>query len=94
MNYFSPLIYQKIGLISLLLLQTFFSSSANCFDKFSIEINQIQSNNWQINNASLSLQDINSPTQQLVLSIKQLALPEPFSELTLLDVQCSIFSWQ
>ena len=94
MNYFSPLIYQKIGLISLLLLQTFFSSSANCFDKFSIDINQIQSNNWQINNASLSLQDINSPTQQLVLSIKQLALPEPFSQLTLLDVQCSIFSWQ
>ncbi|MCK5191221.1 MAG: hypothetical protein KAR12_14335, partial [Methylococcales bacterium] len=64
------------------------------FEKLSLDIQQIENNDWQLNGVSLTLFDLNKQTQQLSLSIKQLSLPEPLSGLKFFDIQCVKFSWQ
>lgn len=64
------------------------------FEELSVDIKQIENTDWQLNDVSLSLFDINNQTQQLSLSIKQLSLPEPLSGLKFFDIQCVRFSWQ
>ena len=67
---------------------------ANALENLSIEVEQIKSNDWQLNNLSLSLSDLQNSSQQLSLLIKQITLPDPFSEIKIFDIQCSDFSWQ
>ncbi|MCK5355562.1 MAG: C4-dicarboxylate ABC transporter, partial [Methyloprofundus sp.] len=64
------------------------------FEELSVDIKQIENTDWQLNDVSLSLFDLNKQTQQLSLSIKQLSLPEPLSELKFFDIRCVKFSWQ
>ena len=70
------------------------TQTVNAFDKLSIDVAKIDTKDWQLNDVSLTLLNIDQQTQQLVLSIKQLTLPEPFTDITFFDVQCLSFSWQ
>lgn len=69
------------------------AQAVNAFDQLSFEIENIVSKDWQLNHVNLSLLDIDQQPQ-LVLSIKQLTLPQPFKDITFFDVRCLSFSWQ
>jgi len=60
----------------------------------SINVEQISSNDWQLNDVSFSLFDFHNQTQQFAASIRHIQLPEPFSDIKFLDIQCLSFSWQ
>ena len=59
----------------------------------SINVEQISSNNWQLNDVSFSIFDFHNQTQQLAASIKHIQLPEPFSDIKFLNIQCLSLSW-
>ncbi len=71
-----------------------YSQSANAFEQLSIEIQQLKAKDWQVNEASLSLINLDKKTPQLVLFIKQLSLPKPLSKIDFFDIQCQQFTWQ
>lgn len=74
--------------------QLFFTHSLQAIEQLSINVEKIKSKGWLLTDVRLSLLDLDEQTQQLVLSIGQLILPEPFSEIKLVDVKCRIFNWQ
>ena len=79
-----------LALICILL----FIKPANALENLSIEVEQIKSKDWQLKNISLSILELQNPSQLLTLQIEQISLPEPFADIKLVDVQCSQFSWQ
>ncbi len=80
--------------MSCLIFLLLFSHSLSAFEKLSINIEQIDSKEWQLKDIGFSLTELHQHTQQLVLSIRQLSLPEPFQNINLFDVRCMSFSWQ
>ena len=70
------------------------SQTLSALEGVSINVEQISSNDWQLNDVSFSLFDFHNQTQQLASSIKHIQLPEPFSEIKFLDIQCLSFIWQ
>lgn len=85
------LILMHFILVSVLLLNT---QTVKALEKLSLVVENINSNNWQLEGVSLSLSALSDKTPQLALSIKQLSLPEPFSDILLFDIQCLSFDWQ
>jgi hypothetical protein len=63
------------------------SQSVNALEGVSINVEQISSNDWQLNDISFSLFDFHNQTQQFASSIKHIQIPEPFSGLKFLDIQ-------
>jgi len=85
------LFYSKFLALIFILLSI---NPVNALENISLEVEQIKTKNWQLKNIQFSLLDIPNSSQQLTLLIKQIALPEPFSEIKLFDIQCRQFSWQ
>lgn len=81
----------KLTLLSFVLV---FTNPVNALDNLSIEINNIINPSWQIDNARLTLDDLQKSPQQLGLTIDKLTLPKPFSDLQIVNVKCHQFSWQ
>ena len=77
----------------LLILSVFFSCAVNvqAINAISIDIQQIQSKDWQLKNVSFNLTDLDNNAQKITLSAKQLSLPEPYDKLTFFNVDCSFF---
>ncbi len=67
---------------------------AKALESIIFDIEQIKTKDWQLKNISLALFDIQNPSQQLTLLIKQIVLPKPFTDIKLFDIQCSQFTWQ
>lgn len=59
---------------------------------FSLHIADINAANWNIQGIHLALTGLAQDAQQLTLSIARLSLPEPFNELTLVNIRCGTFS--
>lgn len=85
---------QNYSAVCCLIILLFFNQSLSAFEKLSINIEQIDSKEWQLKDISFSLTELYQNTQQFVLSIRQLSLPEPFQNTNLFDVRCLSFSWQ
>lgn len=85
--------WYSVHLLSFLWL-LFSVQSVTALDQFSIEIAQIESKDWQLNGMKLALSNLQKKNQILSSSINQLVLPEPFSTIKLLDIQCTQFNWQ
>ncbi len=79
----------KVIILSLLLF-----SQANALESINIEVKNIKAKGWLLNDIKLSLFDFQAPSQQLGLLIKEITLPEPFSSINLVEVQCTKFNWQ
>lgn len=75
--------------IFLLLTQT-----VSALEGISINVEKISSHDWHLNDVSFSLFDFHNQTQQLASSIKHIVLPEPFSDIKFLDIQCLSFIWE
>ncbi len=71
-----------------------FTQAVVALDTVSIELDQLESKQWQFNGIKLSLSELQQETQQLVLSIEQLHLAEPLADLSFFDIHCLEFSWQ
>lgn len=69
-------------------------NSANALENLTFDVEHIKTKDWQLSNVSLSLFDLQNPSQQLSLHIKKIVLPKPFSGIKLFDIQCSKFTWQ
>jgi len=80
--------------LALLFFVLVFTNPANALDNINLEIVQINKQSWQIDNARLSLDDLQKSPQQLALRIDRLTLPKPFSDLQIVNVKCHQFSWQ
>jgi len=80
--------------IFVLILTLLSSHHVHALETLGMSIKQIKTKDWQLNELSLSLFDLQQSSQQLSLHINQLALPEPFSDIKIFDIQCSQFSWQ
>ena len=81
-------------IIKIVVLFLLFFNQANAIESINIEVKNIKAKDWQLNEISLSLFDIQEKSQKLSSSIKQIILPPPLSNLKLLDIQCSHFIWQ
>jgi len=79
----------KIGFFSL-----FFINQVNALESINIDVESIKAKDWQLNEISLSLFDLQQTSQQLRSSIKEIILPAPLSNLKLLDIHCNNFTWQ
>jgi hypothetical protein len=76
--------------ITILLL---FSTTCAAIENISLDIGALNAQGWKLENLRIALSDISKRRQQLVLTIKKLALPKPFDDLTLADIRCTSFSW-
>lgn len=76
--------------ITILLL---FSTTSAAIENISLDIGSLSAQGWKLENLQIALSDIPKRRQQLVLTIKKLALPKPFDDLTLADIRCTSFSW-
>ncbi len=63
-------------------------------EKLSFTIEKIVAKDWQLNDVGLSVFNLHDQSQQFSASIKQISLPEPFSNIKFFDIQCLLFSWQ
>ncbi|MCK5830474.1 MAG: C4-dicarboxylate ABC transporter [Methylococcales bacterium] len=72
----------------------FSNQTVNAFEKLSFDIETLVTSNWKIKGAKLSLSDLYNNKQQFRATIKQLVLPEPFSNLKIFNITCLSFSWQ
>ncbi len=79
---------------TLTLLFILICPTVQALDEVSIKLASITATAWQIEGASIALSDINKTPQQLILTINKLQLPAPFSELSLVDIRCTAFTWQ
>jgi hypothetical protein len=70
------------------------TQTVSALEGISINVEQISSHDWQLNDVSFSLFDFHNQTQQLASAIKLIQLPEPFSDIKFLDIQCLSFTWQ
>ncbi|MDD1617866.1 MAG: hypothetical protein CG439_2930 [Methylococcaceae bacterium NSP1-2] len=68
--------------------------TVQALDEVSIKLASITAKAWQIEGVTMTLTNINKTPQQLLLTINKLHLPAPFSELSLLDIRCTAFTWQ
>jgi hypothetical protein len=68
--------------------------TAQALDEVSMTLANITAKAWQIEGAAITLTNINKTPQQLLLTINKFQLPAPFSELSLLDIRCTAFTWQ
>lgn len=71
-----------------------YASNVFALETLSLDIKQIISKDWRLNNISFTLSGLHDQSQKTTLSIEQLSLPEPFDKLTFLNVKCSSFNFQ
>ncbi|MGJ0486980.1 MAG: C4-dicarboxylate ABC transporter [Methylomicrobium sp.] len=76
-----------------LLILLLFSSISAAIENVSLDIGALNLRGWKFEKLQIALSDIPKHRQQLVLTIKKLALPKPFADLQLLDIRCTSFSW-
>lgn len=73
-----------------LLVMLAISTQTAAFAPLSLQIQTITTANWHIDGIQLSFNE----ARQLQLTIRQIRLPKPFDELTLVNIRCAKFSWQ
>jgi hypothetical protein len=76
-----------------LIILLLFSTKSAAIENISLDIGALNVQGWKLENLRIALSDIPKFRQQLVLTIKRLALPNPFDDLTLADIRCMSFSW-
>jgi len=87
----SPLVMIRFTLIATLALIT---PVANALDALSLNVETISANGWQLQGINIALTDLAQNPQKLALTINKLSLPEPFNDLTLVNIRCTSFTWQ
>lgn len=85
------LIMIRLILIASLALIT---PSANALDALSLNVGTLNANGWQLEGINIALTDLAQNPQKLALTIDKLSLPEPFNDLTLVNIRCTSFTWQ
>ena len=68
--------------------------SANALDSVSLNVGTLSANGWQLQGINIALTDLKQTPQKLALTIDKLSLPEPFNDLTLVNIRCTSFTWQ
>ncbi|MFA6051584.1 MAG: C4-dicarboxylate ABC transporter [Methylobacter sp.] len=68
--------------------------SANALDDVSLNVGTLSANGWQLEGVNIALTDLAQTPQKLALTIDKLSLPEPFNDLTLVNIRCTAFTWQ
>jgi hypothetical protein len=81
----------KRGICWLLLLM---ATPAPAIETATLTLAHLKSQGWQLQGIKISVITPAQHTPQLQLTIQQLSLPEPFTDLKLLNVRCAKFSWQ
>jgi hypothetical protein len=76
-----------------LIILLLFSTQSAAIENISLDIGALNAQGWKLENLRIALSDIPKRRQQLILTIKKLALPKPFDDLTLADMRCTSFSW-
>jgi len=88
------MIKNRMGKTFTVIFSLLFFYQGHALESINIDVENIKSKDWQLNDISLSLFDLQQTSQQFSSSIKEIILPPPLSNLKLLDIQCSNFTWQ
>lgn len=75
-------------------LIVFISHSAYALDSALLNIAAIAAGQWKLENIHIALSDSATGPQKLSLTIEQARLPKPFDDLSLINIRCSVFTWQ
>lgn len=78
-----------MALVGLMLL----SPACRALDQVSLAVGSLTGEQWQLENARLTLNQFAGPSQQLVLTIDKIKLPQAFGDLNLVNIACTEFSW-
>ncbi len=54
----------------------------------------IEAEGWQLEGVEIRLSDFAASSQNIVLSVQSLSLPEPFDDIEIVGIECSDFSWR
>ena len=70
------------------------SFTATALDDVTLNLGTVDSGGWKLQGIRIALNDIANDPQKLTLTIEELSLPKPFDDLSLINVNCSSFTWQ
>lgn len=79
--------------IRILLLVFCCVTSVNAVDSFIFSVNKIKADDWSLNNAVLTLKNLNQTSPHLSLLSATLLLPPPLETITALKIRCQHFLW-
>jgi len=88
------MIKNRMGKTFTVIFSLLFFDQGHALESINIDIENIKAKDWQLNEISLSLFDLQQTSQQFSSSIKEIILPPPLSNLKLLDIHCNNFTWQ
>ncbi len=69
-------------------------ASAHALESLTLQAGSLNATNWKLEDISIALTDVMATPQKLTLLISKLELPNPFNDLSLVDIHCSSFTWQ
>ncbi|MDO9047412.1 MAG: C4-dicarboxylate ABC transporter [Methylobacter sp.] len=81
----------RLILISVFVLIT---PAANALDSASLNVGTITGTQWKLEGINIALTDLPKNPQKLALTIAKLSLPQPFNDLSLVNIRCTSFTWQ
>jgi len=67
---------------------------SSALESLALRAATLNANGWKLEGITIALADLAKTPQQLTLSITKLELPKPFNDLSLVNINCSSFSWQ
>ncbi len=68
--------------------------TANALDSVSLNVATLIGTQWKLQGINIALTDLTQAPQKLTLTIDRLSLPKPFSDLSLVNIRCTSFTWQ
>ncbi len=83
----------KLRLILIIILITTIPT-AQALDSLTLQAGSLNAANWKLEGISVALTDLAANPQKLTLLITKLELPKPFNDVSLVNIQCSSFTWQ
>jgi hypothetical protein len=86
--------WSRFAEMALIILVVLTAPTAHALDSASLNIGTIAGNQWKLEGINIALTDLAQTPQKLALTIDKLSLPEPFNDLTLVNIRCTSFTWQ
>lgn len=67
---------------------------SHALESLALQAATLNAKGWKLEGITVALTDLAKTPQRLTLSITKLELPKPFNDLSLVNINCSSFSWQ
>lgn len=86
--------WARFAQMALVIIVALTAPTVHALDSASLNIGTIAGTQWKLEGINIALTDLAQTPQKLALTIDKLSLPEPFNDLTLVNIRCTAFTWQ